>query len=217
MRYLALVVDYDGTLATGNTLSDAAAIALERLRVSGRRAILVTGRRLDDLFRACPRLQLFDLVVAENGAVLYDPQNQESAALANSPPRRLIERSICCRTPGGRSLRRYHTSSARRSRHGASWPHGARDLVADRCGFRDRTLARKDSRRVRQHRRPASDVAARTVLPARQRDRVVRAGRRAPLLHAAGARASRTDSPRPQVRAPKIEAVPPEVSFRVPG
>ena len=92
MRYLALVADYDGTLATDDRLSDAAALALGRLRVSGRRAILVTGRRLDDLLRVCPRLQLFDLVVAENGAVVYDPRSQESFALANPPPGCFVER-----------------------------------------------------------------------------------------------------------------------------
>ncbi|MBL8538738.1 MAG: HAD family hydrolase [Betaproteobacteria bacterium] len=92
MRYLALVADYDGTLATDGRLSDAAALALGRLRVSGRRAILVTGRRLDDLLRVCPRLALFDLVVAENGAVVYDPRSQESSVLANPPPGRLVER-----------------------------------------------------------------------------------------------------------------------------
>jgi HAD superfamily hydrolase (TIGR01484 family) len=92
MRYLALVADYDGTLAREERLSEAAALALGRLRVSGRRAILVTGRRLDDLLRVCPRLQLFDFVVAENGAVMYDPRSQESTALANPAPRRLVER-----------------------------------------------------------------------------------------------------------------------------
>lgn len=92
MRYLALVADYDGTLATGDRLSEAAALALERLRVSGRRAVLVTGRRLDDLLAVCPRLQLFDLVVAENGAVLYDPRSQESKVLAKPVHRRLAER-----------------------------------------------------------------------------------------------------------------------------
>jgi HAD superfamily hydrolase (TIGR01484 family) len=92
MRNLALVAAYDGTLATDGTLSSAAALALERLRVSGRRAILVTGRRVDDLMRVCSRMQMFDLVVAENGAVVYDPQSHESTLLASPPARRLIER-----------------------------------------------------------------------------------------------------------------------------
>lgn len=92
MRYLALVADYDGTLATDDRLSDAAALALGRLRVSGRRTILVTGRRLGDLLRVCPHLELFDLVVTENGAVVYDPRSQESSVLANPPGGRLVER-----------------------------------------------------------------------------------------------------------------------------
>jgi HAD superfamily hydrolase (TIGR01484 family) len=92
MRYLALVADYDGTLATDDRLSEAAMLALERLRVSGRRTLLVTGRRLEDLRAVCPRLQLFDLVVAENGAVVYDPRSQESRILAGPVPPRLAER-----------------------------------------------------------------------------------------------------------------------------
>jgi HAD superfamily hydrolase (TIGR01484 family) len=94
MRYLALVVDYDGTLALHDRLSDTAALALGRLRVSGRRAILVTGRRLSDLMRVCPQLQLFDMVVAENGAVVHDPRSRESRVLAKPPSRRLVERLI---------------------------------------------------------------------------------------------------------------------------
>jgi HAD superfamily hydrolase (TIGR01484 family) len=82
MRYLALAVDYDDTAATNDALSDSAALAIERLRISGRRAVLVTGRRLQDLLRVCPRIGLFDLVVAENGAILYDPQRREETILA---------------------------------------------------------------------------------------------------------------------------------------
>ena len=92
MRYLALATDFDGTAATQGGLSDCAARAIERLRTSGRRAILVTGRRLDDLLRACPRASLFDLVVAENGAVLYDPHRREETALAAHVPPRFAER-----------------------------------------------------------------------------------------------------------------------------
>ena len=49
MRYLVLVTDYDGTIATGGKADESTLSALERLRMSGRRAILLTGRRLDDL------------------------------------------------------------------------------------------------------------------------------------------------------------------------
>jgi hydroxymethylpyrimidine pyrophosphatase-like HAD family hydrolase len=69
MRFLALVTDYDGVIARDGVSSDTALSAIERLRRSGRRGILVTGRRLDDLRQSCPDLSLFDCVVAENGTV----------------------------------------------------------------------------------------------------------------------------------------------------
>ena len=96
MRYLALVTDYDGTLASQDRVSEPAAHALERLRVSGRRAILVTGRRLDDLLAVCPCTRLFDLVVAENGAIVYDPHSREETRLAN-PPSKLLIRNLRAR------------------------------------------------------------------------------------------------------------------------
>jgi HAD superfamily hydrolase (TIGR01484 family) len=86
LRYLALAVDYDGTIATQDRMSPAAAAALGRLRASGRRAILVTGRRLDELLAVCPEVGLFDCVVAENGGVLYDPRSRDERALAEAPP-----------------------------------------------------------------------------------------------------------------------------------
>jgi HAD superfamily hydrolase (TIGR01484 family) len=92
MRYLALALDFDGTAARHDELSDSAALAIERLRVSGRRAVLVTGRRLNDLLRVCPRIELFDLVVAENGGTLYDPRRREEALLAGTIPARFAER-----------------------------------------------------------------------------------------------------------------------------
>jgi len=90
MRYLALVTDYDNTLASDGRVSDGACAALGRLRASGRRAILVTGRRLDDLLRICRCCDLFDRVVAENGAVVYEPASRASTRLAEPPPERFI-------------------------------------------------------------------------------------------------------------------------------
>ena len=92
MRYLALAVDYDGTAATENSLSSAAAAAIERLHISGRRVVLVTGRRVDDLLSVCPRIALFNLVVAENGAVIYDPQRREEIPVATPLPVQFAER-----------------------------------------------------------------------------------------------------------------------------
>lgn len=85
VRYLALATDYDGTLASQDTLSKPVQQALERLRTSGRRVIMVTGRRLDDLLAVCDCARLFDLIVAENGAIVYDPASRERARLADPP------------------------------------------------------------------------------------------------------------------------------------
>ncbi|REK16553.1 MAG: HAD-IIB family hydrolase [Planctomycetota bacterium] len=92
MRYLALVTDYDGVVATDGRMSLATVKAIERLRMSGRRAILVTGRRLVDLLGVCGNLTLFDYVVAENGAVLFDPRSRQETLLAKAPPAEFIER-----------------------------------------------------------------------------------------------------------------------------
>jgi hydroxymethylpyrimidine pyrophosphatase-like HAD family hydrolase len=92
MKYFALATDYDGTIADNGVVDKGTLAALERLRGGGRRLILVTGRDLTDLRRAMPRLDLFDLVVAENGALLYDPASHEERALCGAPPAAFIER-----------------------------------------------------------------------------------------------------------------------------
>src|SRR5688572_3637261 len=85
MRYYALACDYDGTLALDGQVDDKTIAALERLRSSGRKLLLVTGRELDDLQRVFSRLDLFDRVVVENGALLYRPASHEEKALGESP------------------------------------------------------------------------------------------------------------------------------------
>ena len=92
MYFLALATDYDGTLASDNSVSDETLSALERLRETGRKLILVTGRELPDLKRVFSRLDLFDKVVAENGALLYTPKTEEERTLASAPPAAFVER-----------------------------------------------------------------------------------------------------------------------------
>jgi hypothetical protein len=90
MRYLGLVTDYDDTLATGGAISSVVVEGLEKLRTSGRHALLATGRRLDDLLAICPHVNLFSFVVAENGALLYEPQSREKTLLADPMPDRFL-------------------------------------------------------------------------------------------------------------------------------
>jgi|HigsolmetaAR203D_1030402.scaffolds.fasta_scaffold00570_12 hypothetical protein len=92
MHYLALATDYDGTLATRGAVDPKTVAALERLKATGRMAILVTGRQLPDLFAVFPRLDLFTMVVAENGGILYQPAERQETALAAEPPARFVER-----------------------------------------------------------------------------------------------------------------------------
>jgi hydroxymethylpyrimidine pyrophosphatase-like HAD family hydrolase len=90
MRYGALACDYDGTLAHDGRVDAETVQALERLRASGRTLILVTGRELDELATVFRRLDLFDRVVAENGALLYRPDTGEERRLAEPPPPALV-------------------------------------------------------------------------------------------------------------------------------
>src|SRR5437868_3083544 len=92
VRYLAVATDYDGTLAEQGTVRPETVAAVERLRKSGRRVVLVTGRELRDLQTVFDRFDLFDLVVAENGALLYRPQTREEKCVAEPPPPALAER-----------------------------------------------------------------------------------------------------------------------------
>lgn len=91
MRYLVLATDYDGTLATDGKVPDDALRSLAKLRESGRRLVLVTGRELEDLRSIFDRFDLFEWVVAENGAVLYRPEDRLLKPLAERPPDKFIE------------------------------------------------------------------------------------------------------------------------------
>lgn len=91
MRYLALASDYDGTLARHGTVFESTVEALIRFRKSGRWLLLVTGRELPDLENVFPRLDIFHRIVAENGALLYDPHTREKRPLANPPPASFID------------------------------------------------------------------------------------------------------------------------------
>lgn len=87
MRYLALCCDYDGTIAHHGRVSERTLAAMQKLRASGRRLLLITGRELDDLEKIFPHLDIFDRVVAENGALLFRPETREERLLGEPPPK----------------------------------------------------------------------------------------------------------------------------------
>jgi HAD superfamily hydrolase (TIGR01484 family) len=88
VRFRALALDYDGTLARHGEVDASTLAALERLKASGRKLVMVTGREVPELISAFPNVTVFDVVVAENGAVLYDPTAQRFELLAPAPPPR---------------------------------------------------------------------------------------------------------------------------------
>lgn len=91
MRFNVLAADYDGTLAHAGQVDAITLQAIERLRASGRLAILVTGREVENLKHIFARLDLFDVVVAENGAVLYDPLTDTVKPLHKQLPHRFVD------------------------------------------------------------------------------------------------------------------------------
>src|SRR3954471_8044520 len=86
MRYTALATDYDGTLAHDSHVSEEALAAIQRLKDSGRKLLLVTGREMPELQSVFPEYQLCDCVVAENGALLVWPADGKEEVLGEPPP-----------------------------------------------------------------------------------------------------------------------------------
>lgn len=91
MIYHALATDYDGTLAHDGRVDEATIDALHHARGAGVHLIMVTGRELADLFNTFPQPELFEQIVAENGAVLYTPASKIVKRLAPAPPPAFIE------------------------------------------------------------------------------------------------------------------------------
>lgn len=89
MHFILLATDYDGTLAHDGVVDEKTVDALERLRNSGRKLVLVTGRHLPDLSSVFSGLGLFDRVIVENGGVLYDPHTREETLLCDQANPRL--------------------------------------------------------------------------------------------------------------------------------
>ena len=91
MRYSVLAVDYDGTIASHGVVSEETIGALKRVRASGRKVVLVTGRHLPDLKNIFSTLDIFHKVVVENGALIYDPATHEETSLCETPNQQLMD------------------------------------------------------------------------------------------------------------------------------
>jgi HAD superfamily hydrolase (TIGR01484 family) len=92
MRVRALATDYDGTLAWHSTVEYSTCAALQQLKDAGCKLILVTGRELHDLFSVFDAARMFDLIVAENGGLLYEPATERTEVLGPEPPDEFVDR-----------------------------------------------------------------------------------------------------------------------------
>jgi hydroxymethylpyrimidine pyrophosphatase-like HAD family hydrolase len=92
VRYRALATDLDGTIAHDGVVDARTVEALERARAAGLHVLLVTGRELPDLFDTFDHVRVFDRIVAENGALLYNPATGHIRQLSPEPPAALVER-----------------------------------------------------------------------------------------------------------------------------
>ena len=99
MKFDALATDYDGTIAYDGIVDQPTVDALREVHAAGMTLILVTGRELSHLFNTFEHSTIFDQIVAENGAVLYDPATQRVTPIAAPPPPALIARLTHERVP----------------------------------------------------------------------------------------------------------------------
>lgn len=91
MKWRALATDYDGTLATRGRVDAATMAGLRRMRDAGVALLLVTGREMSDFPGVKMDLSIFDLVVAENGGVLFFPKTNETRLLAAAPKSEFVD------------------------------------------------------------------------------------------------------------------------------
>lgn len=91
MNFSNLTTDYDGTLAEDGVVAESTIKALESLRRSGRSIILITGRELAQLLEIFDRTDLFDWIVAENGALLYHPATRRKHLLTEPASLHFVE------------------------------------------------------------------------------------------------------------------------------
>ena len=91
MHISVIATDFDGTVSQGDQLAPEARRALRRWRETGRIGVLVSGRSFEFLRDLQEREQAFDLIVAENGAILYNPHSDEMRLPFGEVPDDLVD------------------------------------------------------------------------------------------------------------------------------
>ena len=90
VRFKALACDYDNTIALQGTVAESTKAALVRVRESGRAVLLVTGRTKAELIETLAPIEIFDRIVAENGATMIEPATGSEVMLCEPLPARFI-------------------------------------------------------------------------------------------------------------------------------
>jgi hydroxymethylpyrimidine pyrophosphatase-like HAD family hydrolase len=86
-----VALDYDGTVAIGDVIAAPVRHAIAEARRHGFVIALVTGRLLSELRRVAGELHFVDVVVAENGAVVYHPGNERTFTTAPDIPQPFVD------------------------------------------------------------------------------------------------------------------------------
>jgi hydroxymethylpyrimidine pyrophosphatase-like HAD family hydrolase len=90
-HYRVLATDYDGTIAHHGKVDDATLAALRRVRDAGMKLVLVSGRERESLARTFAAFEIFDFMVLENGATLYEPSTGAVLPLCDPPRVEFVE------------------------------------------------------------------------------------------------------------------------------
>jgi hydroxymethylpyrimidine pyrophosphatase-like HAD family hydrolase len=99
MKFKALATDYDGTIAHHGAVAENTTAALRRARDAGLKLLLCTGRRMHDLPAIYEHWNVFDRIIAENGAVLFNTITEQSTAIAAAPAKEFIDRLTAMKIP----------------------------------------------------------------------------------------------------------------------
>jgi hydroxymethylpyrimidine pyrophosphatase-like HAD family hydrolase len=91
MKFLALALDFDGTIARNDVMDPDVRDAIAQLRAQDIIVMLATGRILEDLHRVAGDLHFVDAVVAENGAVIEFPESGHLTVVAAPPPEDFLD------------------------------------------------------------------------------------------------------------------------------
>ena len=91
MHISVIATDFDGTISQGDRMAPEVMRVLHRWRERGQFTVLVSGRPFEFLHTLQKSEPVFDLIVAENGAVLYNPRNDEMSLPFGEVPGDLID------------------------------------------------------------------------------------------------------------------------------